>query len=142
MRTLCLIFVTVLGLVHARDHFPDYSKYKTHPDVIAFTEVDATHIYDAKADEHTQTYRSQAMPLTNGDTIFTSPPRTLLKMPTGSVAIRSFHAEVVDDAGDSVPLSEVYNHHWLVFAMQTPNAGACGARAPYLTYMFGASQDF
>ena len=105
---------------------------QTHHDAITFTPVNGTHAFDAKTQEHTQTWRSQAMPLTNGNTIFTNPDRTLLSMPTGTVAIRSFHAEVVDDAGDSVPLSEVYNHHWLVFAMQTPNAGACGARAPYL----------
>ncbi|KAI4297322.1 hypothetical protein L6164_037216 [Bauhinia variegata] len=37
-----------------------------------------------------------------------------VKFPKGHVAIKSFNGEVVDDEGNSVPLYEVYLHHWLV----------------------------
>jgi len=32
----------------------------------------------------------------------------------GPVAIKSVSAEIVDEFNNSVPLSEVYNHHWSV----------------------------
>ncbi|OIW00786.1 hypothetical protein TanjilG_19591 [Lupinus angustifolius] len=34
--------------------------------------------------------------------------------PKGHIAIKSFDAEVVDEAGNSVPLHETYLHHWVV----------------------------
>ncbi|XP_022737004.1 uncharacterized protein LOC111289907 [Durio zibethinus] len=34
--------------------------------------------------------------------------------PKGHVALKSFNAEVVDEAGNSVPLHETYLHHWIV----------------------------
>uniref|UniRef100_M1B5H5 MtN19 n=1 Tax=Solanum tuberosum TaxID=4113 RepID=M1B5H5_SOLTU len=34
--------------------------------------------------------------------------------PKGHIAIKSFDAEVVDEAGNSVPLYETYLHHWVV----------------------------
>uniref|UniRef100_A0A6N2N0U4 Stress up-regulated Nod 19 protein n=1 Tax=Salix viminalis TaxID=40686 RepID=A0A6N2N0U4_SALVM len=37
-----------------------------------------------------------------------------IDFPRGHVALKSFRAEVVDDAGKSIPLHETYLHHWLV----------------------------
>jgi hypothetical protein len=37
-----------------------------------------------------------------------------IDFPKGHIAIKSFNAEVVDEAGNSVPLHETYLHHWLV----------------------------
>ncbi|KAL4385339.1 hypothetical protein GQ457_15G007140 [Hibiscus cannabinus] len=34
--------------------------------------------------------------------------------PTGHVAVKSFNAEVIDKAGNPVPLHETYLHHWVV----------------------------
>ncbi|OEL15592.1 hypothetical protein BAE44_0023389 [Dichanthelium oligosanthes] len=40
--------------------------------------------------------------------------------PTGHVAVKSFNAEVVDEAGVPVPLHETYLHHWLVEPYYAP----------------------
>ncbi|XP_016501730.2 uncharacterized protein LOC107820041 [Nicotiana tabacum] len=37
-----------------------------------------------------------------------------IDFPKGHIAIKDFHAEVVDEAGNSVPLYETYLHHWVV----------------------------
>ncbi|CAK7336864.1 unnamed protein product [Dovyalis caffra] len=37
-----------------------------------------------------------------------------IDFPRGHIALKSFNAEVVDQAGNSVPLYETYFHHWLV----------------------------
>ncbi|KAJ4837608.1 hypothetical protein Tsubulata_039297 [Turnera subulata] len=34
--------------------------------------------------------------------------------PRGHIALKSFNAEVIDDAGNPVPLDETYLHHWVV----------------------------
>ncbi|XP_071731811.1 uncharacterized protein [Rutidosis leptorrhynchoides] len=36
-----------------------------------------------------------------------------IEFPKGHIALKSFNAEVVDEAGDSVPLHETYLHHWV-----------------------------
>nr|XP_048334090.1 uncharacterized protein LOC107423500 [Ziziphus jujuba var. spinosa] len=37
-----------------------------------------------------------------------------IDFPRGHIALKSFNAEVVDEAGNSVPLYETYLHHWVV----------------------------
>ncbi|VFQ87238.1 unnamed protein product [Cuscuta campestris] len=37
-----------------------------------------------------------------------------IDFPKGHIAVKRFDAEVVDEAGNSVPLHETYMHHWLV----------------------------
>ena len=88
------------------------------------------------------TYRSQALPLKPGEVVFTKPASTFVKMHDlaegVNVAIKSMVAEVVDSDGNSVPLSEVYNHHWLFFDPNHPNAGVCGG---FLPYKFGVGAE-
>lgn len=54
----------------------------------------------------------------------------------GQVAIHGFHAEVVDLDGNSVPLTEAYVHHWIVYN-QYGNAGVCSS----LQYVFGGGAE-
>ena len=37
-----------------------------------------------------------------------------IDFPRGHIALKSFNAEVVDEAGNPVPLHETYLHHWVV----------------------------
>ncbi|XVF54804.1 hypothetical protein PTKIN_Ptkin05aG0211200 [Pterospermum kingtungense] len=37
-----------------------------------------------------------------------------VEFPKGHVALKSFNAELVDEAGNSVPLYDTYVHHWIV----------------------------
>ncbi|XP_071728460.1 uncharacterized protein [Rutidosis leptorrhynchoides] len=76
-----------------------------------------------------------------------------IDMPKGHIALKSFDAEIVDEAGVSVPLHETYVHHWITIryfdrkgvtnikssvnhGLQTSdymvagNAGVCGAKLP------------
>ena len=49
-----------------------------------------------------------------GQIVFTNPSATPLTFPEGGAyAITSFRGQVVDAAGRMVPLSEVYDHHWV-----------------------------
>ena len=82
-------------------------------------------------------HRSKALPLAPGEVVFTDPQKTALPMPSGKIAITGFRAEIVDAAGASVPLSEVYNHHWLVYDGRL-NSGLCGG---YLAYKFGVGAE-
>ncbi|TKY72388.1 Stress up-regulated Nod 19 [Spatholobus suberectus] len=40
--------------------------------------------------------------------------------PRGHIALKSFNAEVVDEAGKSVPLQKTYLHHWVVAKYHQP----------------------
>eukprot|EP00271_Cylindrocystis_brebissonii_P017077 TRINITY_DN4290_c0_g1_i1.p1 TRINITY_DN4290_c0_g1~~TRINITY_DN4290_c0_g1_i1.p1 ORF type:complete len:516 (+),score=84.10 TRINITY_DN4290_c0_g1_i1:240-1787(+) len=44
-----------------------------------------------------------------------------LPLPEGHIAINSFTAELVDAEGESIPLSELYLHHWLAFSVLVPD---------------------
>ncbi|XP_020232999.1 uncharacterized protein LOC109813246 [Cajanus cajan] len=43
-----------------------------------------------------------------------------IDFPRGHIAVKSFDAEVVDEAGNSVPLHETYMHHWVVAKFYQP----------------------
>lgn len=60
---------------------------------------------------HTQTFRSPGFTLGPGDV---TDKYFEVEMPKGFIAIRSFNAQVVDENGVPVPLSETYLHHWLL----------------------------
>jgi hypothetical protein len=61
---------------------------------------------------HSKTYHSPVFELGSGDV--TDHYQTL-EFPTGHIAMRNFFAEVVDENDVSVPLTEVYLHHWVIF---------------------------
>lgn len=62
---------------------------------------------------HHTTYLSPVMKLKPGQVVFTNPKQTPLKMPAGGSAFVGFIGEVVDARNASVPLSFVYDHHWI-----------------------------
>ncbi|KAK7399756.1 hypothetical protein VNO78_10945 [Psophocarpus tetragonolobus] len=43
-----------------------------------------------------------------------------IDFPRGHIALKSFNAEVVDEAGNPVPLHETYLHHWVVARYYEP----------------------
>ena len=140
LYTVTVGFVLIgLGLGHATPTFPLYEQ-PTKSDLLTFSEMKGAHeesISSTGVVSHTQTYRSKPLPLGEGEVVFTDPKRTPLIMPTGNIALTRFHAFVVDETGRSVPLNEVYNHHWLVFNGRG-NAGVCGG---YLSYVFGVGAE-
>jgi len=89
---------------------------------------------------HSETFRSEALPLAAGEVAFTNPKRTFLPFPSvaGKYAITNFRAEIVDAENKSVPLDEVYLHHWLVYDQAQPNDGVCGG---FLDYNFGVGAE-
>jgi hypothetical protein len=60
---------------------------------------------------HEKTYISEVFEMASGDVVENY---KLMEMPEGHIALRNFFAEVVNENGDSVPLYEVYLHHWVV----------------------------
>lgn len=51
--------------------------------------------------------------------------------PKGHIGIKGFDAEVVDEDGNSVPLSEIYLHHWVVvnyYSQSSQNTGHKASR--------------
>ncbi|CAA7395989.1 unnamed protein product [Spirodela intermedia] len=71
--------------------------------------------------------------------VFHSPPFTLspgsvegkyygdIGFPRGHIALKDFRAELVDEAGNPVPLHDAYIHHWLVVRYyQRKRSGAAG----------------
>ncbi|KAM6600301.1 hypothetical protein CsatA_019910 [Cannabis sativa] len=43
-----------------------------------------------------------------------------IDFPRGHIAVKSFNAEVVDEAGNPIPLHETYLHHWVVYRYYQP----------------------
>ncbi|KAJ1420895.1 Stress up-regulated Nod 19 [Sesbania bispinosa] len=43
-----------------------------------------------------------------------------VEFPRGHIALKSFNAELIDEAGNSVPLQETYLHHWVVVRYHQP----------------------
>ena len=83
------------------------------------------------------TFRSQALPLNPGQVVFTNPGDTPMPMPTGSYAILGFTGEVVDSQNASVPLSTVYDHHWIALDKFHENV-LCNGQGPQYVFGIGA----
>lgn len=60
------------------------------------------------------TYISDPMPLAPGEMVFTKIHDTIITMPEGKYAITNVSGGVSDAQGNDVPLSTVYNHHWIL----------------------------
>merc|ERR1712216_633902 len=78
---------------------------------------------------------SKAIPLAPGQMVYTQPQKTPITMPTGKYALTSFRGEIVDSENKSVPLSEVYDHHWIVMDRYHRNK-LCGP-----DYVFGIGAE-
>lgn len=134
------LLLTLLGSFSAAKRDMGDMGLKVYPHPVTFSLLRSKVI--AGSDWVTETYKSSAFPLKPGQVVFTDYNHTKIKMfsvPAGSkVAIQALRAEVVDDANISVPLDEVYNHHWLFFDLTQPNAGFCGG---YLSYLFGVGAE-
>ena len=97
--------------------------------------------YDAtgKPYEVTQrTYYSDAITLKAGHMIFTRPRDTPLKMPEGRYALTYFIGDIVyADTRDAVPLTQVYDHHWIARSTNHRNQLCHGG----LEYVFGIGAE-
>ncbi|PON71244.1 Stress up-regulated Nod [Parasponia andersonii] len=47
-----------------------------------------------------------------------------IDFPRGHIALKSFNAEVVDEAGNPVPLHETYLHHWVIYRYYQPKGNS------------------
>ena len=87
------------------------------------------------------TFRSQALPLNPGQVVFTNPADTPMPMPTGTYAILGFVGEVIDSQNKSVPLSTVYDHHWIALDKFHDNVvctSSGDSRGPQYVFGIGA----
>ena len=87
--------------------------------------------------EHQKTYLSPPMPLKPGQVVFTNPGKTPLKMPVTGSMVTGFTGEVVDDKGDSMPLTFVYDHHWIAIDSHHENDLCPG----FENYVFGIGAE-
>lgn len=60
------------------------------------------------------TYTSPAIKLATGEAHFTLNPIFKIPMPKGDYVLLNAQWDIVDENGKGVPLTELYNHHWLV----------------------------
>lgn len=68
------------------------------------------------------TYYSAPITLEAGHMVFTDSDKTRLKMPEGEYAITYFIGDIVfADTHQPVPLSEVYDHHWIAVSSNHRN---------------------
>lgn len=87
-----------------------------------------------------ETFRTRATAMPAGGVLFSDKSKSVIQFPKPSnqYAITGFTAEMVDEDGNSVPLSELYLHHWLVYRTGHSNLGVCGDP---LDYVFGVGAE-
>lgn len=88
---------------------------------------------------HSVTYLSQPFDLSPGEFIYTDEDDTPVSFPrAGPYAITGFQGEIVyADTNKSVPLSKVYDHHWIVTHTGFQNRLCKGGP----TYTFGIGAE-
>ena len=89
-----------------------------------------------------QTLHSKPLYLANGGVVFTKYDSTHIPMPDGDFAMLRMNGEVVDCNNISVPLTTVYNHHWLVKPISGPTTHsdkACTGTS--FEYVFGVGAE-
>lgn len=104
----------------------------------AFTEVRTTSkMHPLGYEVKSSTYLSPAMPLRAGQVVFTNANKTPLKMPPSGSKITGFTGEVVDVNNASVPLTFVYDHHWIAIDKDHKNDLCVG----FENYVFGIGAE-
>jgi hypothetical protein len=92
-------------------------------------------------------YKSPTIKLMTGEAWFTLPDVSTLKMPQPGkpYAIIAMQYDVVDaHTGKSVPLSEMYSHHWLVYDGPGTSGGfniGCGGTNTWVSNIYGAGGE-
>ena len=90
-----------------------------------------------------QAFFSSPMFLKNGEVAWTDMQKTVIPMPTGGdYAVLSMRGEVVDCNNVSVPLTTVYNHHWVMRPIAGPTKfddSACPDES--FSYVFGVGAE-
>lgn len=89
-----------------------------------------------------QTLHSRPLYLANGQVVFTRYENTHIPMPDGDFAMLQMGGEVVDCNNVSVPLTTVYNHHWLLKPISGPTTHsdiACTGSS--FEYVFGVGAE-
>lgn len=94
----------------------------------------------------TTVYYSHPVEIQKGGAIFTLPVVTTIPMPDPGVpfAIVEMHYDIVDENKQSVPLSELYMHHWLVYDTLTEGTGwniGCGGEHTFVSNIYGAGAE-
>jgi hypothetical protein len=116
--------------------------FATHgPERIVRTEVHPTSGRAYAVTE--QAFLSSPMYLRNGEVAWTDMQDTVIPMPAGgSYAVLKMHGEVVDCNNVSVPLTTVYNHHWVMKPIAGPTTfhdKACPDES--FGYVFGVGAE-
>eukprot|EP01062_Namystynia_karyoxenos_P005684 TRINITY_DN1196_c0_g1_i13.p2 TRINITY_DN1196_c0_g1~~TRINITY_DN1196_c0_g1_i13.p2 ORF type:complete len:494 (+),score=194.52 TRINITY_DN1196_c0_g1_i13:80-1483(+) len=101
------------------------------------------HLYENVTKSH---YLSPAITLKTGEAWFSLPDVTVMPMPhsDGDLAILAVEYDIVDSAGRSVPLSEMYSHHWLVYDKLVGSNGynlGCGGQNTWVSNVYGAGGE-
>ena len=98
---------------------------------------------DAGYTVYSNTYWSTPMDLSPGEMIYTDTTETPIDMPDAGktgYAIVGFSGEIVDENGVSVPLSKVYDHHWIAVQKSHRNA-LCGGTPEYVVGIGAESRN-
>lgn len=126
MDFLALFVLAVAALMHATDA-RQLSWWRTFHKTYNDTTTTTT---------HTATYRSKPLALTPGMVVNTEMEDTFMEFPSGTYAITSFTAEIVNKKGESIPLIDAYLHHWII-ENNDGNAGPCDN----LRYVLGVGSE-
>jgi hypothetical protein len=91
-------------------------------------------------------YYSHPLGLETGGAVFTTPIVTTIPMPDPGkqFAILKMQYDIVDMNKRSVPLTELYVHHWLVYDTPTMGTGwniGCGGTGTFVSNVYGAGAE-
>ena len=108
------------------------------PRDLTFAEVRTTsRIHPLGYEVKSTTYLSPVLPLRAGQVVFSNPRKTPLTMPPSGSMITGFTGQVVDQNNASVPLTFVYDHHWIAIDSYHKNDLCTG----FENYVFGIGAE-
>lgn len=116
----------------------DFATASPLPDNFEFTEVShSSKLHPLGYTVHQTSFLSPPMSLKPGQVVFTNPKKTPLKMPEDGSMIVGFVGEVVDSNNQSMPLTFVYDHHWIAVDPSHQNDLCKG----FENYVFGIGAE-